>query len=86
MSAIIFTIFLLVINSYASLAGPMDISNNSPSENILIDLALATTADKAVKTIVPFLRELSDEKWWTGLLAAWINFEARGPPKSVSFF
>jgi hypothetical protein len=88
-SAIIFTIFLLVIDCCASLAGPMDISRNSSSttsDNILIDLPLATTADKAMKMIFPFLRKLSDEKWWTGLLAAWIKFEAIGPPKSVSFF
>jgi len=45
---------------------------------------LATTADKAVKAILPFLQELCNEDWWTGLLAAWINFEDEGPPKSVS--
>lgn len=46
--------------------------------------ALATTADKAVKAILPFLQELSDEEWWTDLLAAWITFEDQGPLKSVS--
>jgi hypothetical protein len=48
-------------------------------------LTLATTADKAVKAILPFLQELSDEEWWTGLLAAWINFEEQGPLKTVSW-
>ena len=42
------------------------------------------TADKAVKAILPFFQELSNEQWWTDLLAAWINFEDKGPPKSVS--
>ena len=50
-----------------------------------MDLALATTANKAVKAILPFLKELSKDDWWTDLLAAWINFEAKGPPKSVGF-
>lgn len=91
-SNMIFSIFLLVINSCTSLAGPMDISGSShssestTSDNILMDLTLPDTADKALKTILPFLKELSDDKWWTGLLAAWINFEMRGPPKSVSSF
>jgi hypothetical protein len=47
---------------------------------------LATTADKAVKAILPFLKELSDDQWWTALLAAWLNFEVEGPPKYVSPF
>ena len=47
---------------------------------------LPPTVDKAVKAIHPFLKELSEVDWWTGLLAAWINFEAEGPPKSVSSF
>jgi hypothetical protein len=87
-SDMIFTIFLLPIKSCASLAGPMDISGTSPlsSNSDNMDLALATTADKAVKAIIPFLKELSDDKWWTALLAAWIKFEAKGPPKSVSSF
>jgi hypothetical protein len=51
-----------------------------------MDLALGTTADKAVKAILPFLKELSKDEWWSDLLAAWINFEAKGPPKSVGFF
>jgi hypothetical protein len=68
----------------------MDISGTSTSSttsnNNLIDLSLASTADKAVKTILPFFKELSEEKWWTDLLAAYINFEVKGPPKSVSSF
>ena len=68
----------------------MNISGTSPSSttpnNIIMDVALSTTADKAVKAILPFLKELSNDEWWTGLLAAWINFEVEGPPKSVSFF
>jgi hypothetical protein len=66
----------------------MDISGTSPSSSNSdnMDLALATTADKAVKAIIPFLKELSNDKWWTALLAAWIKFEAKGPPKSVSSF
>jgi hypothetical protein len=51
-----------------------------------MDLVLATTVDKAVKAILPFLKELSKDEWWTDLLAAWFNFEAKGPPKSVGFF
>ena len=51
-----------------------------------MDLALATTVDKAVKAILPFLKNLSEVDWWTRLLAAWIKFEAEGPPKSVSGF
>jgi hypothetical protein len=51
-----------------------------------MDLALATTADKAVKAILPFLKEISKDDWWTGLLAAWIDFEEKGPAKSVSSF
>src|ERR1700678_1213122 len=87
-SDMIFTIFLLPIEFCASLAGPMDISGTSPSSSNSdnMDLALATTADKAVKAIIPFLKELSDDKWWTALLAAGIKFEAKGPPKSVSSF
>ena len=49
-----------------------------------MNLTLAMTADKAVKAILPFLQELSNEQWWTDLLAAWINFEDKGPLKSVS--
>ena len=51
-----------------------------------MDLSLSATADKAVKAILPFLKELSNVNWWTGLLAAWMNFEAEGPLKSVSSF
>lgn len=75
------------------MAGPLNISSTSPGSpsstthnNIVMDLALSTTADKAVKVILPFLKELSEAEWWTGLLAAWINFEVEGPPKSVSSF
>jgi hypothetical protein len=74
----------------ASLAGLATISHTTPSSttptNIVIDLALSSTVDKAVKAIHPFLKELSEVDWWTDLLAAWINFEAEGPPKSVSFY
>ena len=51
-----------------------------------MDLALPPTVDKDMKAIHPFLKGLSEVDWWTGLLAAWINFEAEGPPKSVSSF
>jgi hypothetical protein len=73
------------------LAGATDISGSSASStgttpNIAMDLALPTTVDKAVKAILPFLKELSEVDWWTRLLAAWIKFEAEGPPKSVSAF
>jgi hypothetical protein len=58
----------------------------SDPNNIVIDLGLASTADKAVKAVFPFLNELSNDEWWTRLLAAWIHFEVAGPPKSVCFF
>ena len=48
------------------------------------DLPLSTIADKSVKAIIPFLKELSEVDWWTCLLEAWIKFEGEGPPKSVS--
>jgi hypothetical protein len=64
------------------LAGATNISGTTPSN--AMDLSLPTTVDKAVKAILPFLKELSEVDWWTGLLAAWIKFEAEGPPKSVS--
>ena len=73
------------INFYAFLTGLTNISGTS-SSSTTADLALPNTVDKAVKTILPFLKEVSNDEWWTGLLAAWINFEVRGPPKSVSFF
>ena len=68
-----------------------NVSGTSPSttlNNIEMDIALqvATTADKAVKAILPFLNELSNDEWWTHLLAAWIKFEVEGPPKVVSLF
>jgi hypothetical protein len=44
-----------------------------------MNLTLAMTADKSVKAILPFLQELSNEQWWTDLLAAWINFEDKRP-------
>ena len=50
-----------------------------------MDLALSTTVNKAVKVILPFLKELSVAEWWTGLLTAWIKFEIEGPPKLVGF-
>jgi hypothetical protein len=69
------------------LAGLANISSGtSPSAKIVIDLALGTTADKAVKAILPFFKELSNDERWIGLLSAWIKFEDGGPPKSVSFF
>jgi hypothetical protein len=70
---------------YSLLAGLTNLSGTSPSSTTL-DLALAITADKAVKAILPFLKELSDDEWWTRLLAAWIDFEVKGPSKSVSSF
>jgi hypothetical protein len=76
-----------VINLCASLADLANISSaTSPSSNMVMDLVLGTTADKAVKSVLPFLKELSNDDWWTGLLAAWIGFEVSGPPKSVSTF
>ena len=51
----------------------------------MIDLALPGTADK-VKVILPYLKEISSVDWWTGLLAAWIDFEDKEPAeKSVIF-
>src|ERR1700734_3909883 len=89
-SRMIFAISLINSESCTSLAGLANISDTSPPSttpnNIVMDPALSTTADKAVKAIFPFLRELSEIKWWTDLLAAWINFEVEGPPKSASFF
>jgi hypothetical protein len=80
----------LLIKSYLSTSGTTNISGSSSApttpDNIAMDLALATTADKAVKAILPFLKELSNDEWWTRLIAAWIKFEANGPPKSVSSF
>ena len=51
----------------------------------MMDLALSTTVDKAMKVILPFLKEFSLAEWWTGLLTAWIDFEVEGPPKLVGF-
>lgn len=51
-----------------------------------MDLPLANTSDKAVQAILPFLKELSNDEWWTRLLTAWIKFEVKGPAKSVSAF
>ena len=51
-----------------------------------IAFPVATTADKPVKAILPFLNELSNDEWWTCLLATWIKFEVKGPPKVVSLF
>lgn len=77
-------------NSRTSSAGATNVSGTPPSsttpDNIAMDIALETTADKAVKAILPFLKELSSEEWWNRLLASWINFEVKGPPKSVNFF
>jgi hypothetical protein len=79
----------LFINTGTSSAGPTNVSGSSPSSTspntFAMNLALAT-ADKAVKSIYPFFKELSESNWWTDLLAAWIDFEAKGPPKSVGFF
>ena len=76
-----------LLNSCSSLAATTNISGTSAIPNsIVMDLALSATADKAVKAILPFLKELSEVEWWTGLLAAWINFEVKGPPKSASSF
>jgi hypothetical protein len=79
-----------LFKSCSCLAGATNISGTSaPSitpDNIPMDLDLATTADKAVKAILPFLKEVSNDEWWNRLLASWINFEVKGPPKSVIFF
>ena len=94
-SRMIFATSLINSETCASLAGLSNISGTSPSlptpttpttPNNILDLSLSTTADKAVKAILPFLKELSETDWWTGLLTAWINFEAKGPLKSVSSF
>jgi hypothetical protein len=86
----IFAFSLINSELCASLAGLATISHTTPSSttptNTIMDLALSPTVDKAVKAIHPFLKELSGVEWWTGLLAAWIDFEAEGPPKSVSSF
>jgi hypothetical protein len=50
-----------------------------------MELTLASTADKAVMSILPFLQEVSNDEWWTRLLVAWIDFEVRGPPKGQKF-
>ena len=60
-------------------------SSSTPNK-IEMDHILASTADKAVKAILPFLKDLSNDEWWTGLLEAWIDFEVKGPSKSVSYF
>jgi hypothetical protein len=61
-------------------------SSTSAPDNMVVDLALPATADK-VKAILPYLKEISNADWWTGLLAAWIDFEDKVPAvKSVSFF
>ena len=76
-----------LLNYFSSSAAATNISGTSPTpDNIVVDLALSSTADKAVKAILPFLKELSEADWWTGLLAAWINFEVKEPPKSVRSF
>jgi hypothetical protein len=75
------------------LAGAMDMNTSGTPppasttlENIEIDHILATSADKAVKAILPFLKELSNDKWWTVLIEAWVKFEVKGPPKLVSSY
>ena len=89
-SRMIFPISLINSETCASLAGLANISGTSPSSatpnDIVIDLSLSTTADKAVRAILPFLKEVSETDWWTGLLAAWMSFEAEGPLKLVSSF
>ena len=75
---------LIFENSCSFLAGSTNISKSTPPNKIVMDLTLASTADKAVKAILPFLKEVSIDEWWTGLLVAWIDFEVKGPPKSVS--
>jgi hypothetical protein len=78
-------IFCIVFEKYCSfLAGSANISKSTLPNKIVMDLTLASTADKAVKAILPFLKEVSNDEWWTCLLVAWIDFEVRGPPKSVS--
>ena len=67
-------------------AGGTPPSPSTTSNDIPMDVILANPADKAVKSILPFLKELSSDLWWTDLLEVWIDFENKGPPKSVSFF
>ena len=81
-------IALINYKSCASLAGCTNGSGSSSpsttSNDIAMDNVSSSSADKAVKAILPFLKELSKVEWWTGLLAVWIEFEVEGPPKSVS--
>lgn len=64
----------------------MPSSSTSALNNMVMDLALPATADK-VKAILPYLKEISNANWWTGLLAVWIDFEDKEPAeKSVSCF
>jgi ABC-type phosphate/phosphonate transport system substrate-binding protein len=81
-------IALINYKSCASLTGCTNESGSSSSSttsnNIVMDIVSSSSADKAVKAILPFLKELSEVDWWTGLLVAWIEFEVEGPPKSVS--
>ena len=86
----IFAVSFINSGSYSALAGATDVSGTPPPsttlDNITKEIALETTTDKAVKAILPFLKELSNNEWWNLLLASWISFEAKGPPKLVNLF
>ena len=86
----IFAVSFINSGSYSALAGATDVSGSPPPfttlNNITKEIALETTTDKDVKAILPFLKELSNDEWWNQLLASWISFEAKGPPKLVNLF
>ena len=50
---------------------------STTSDNISMDVILANPADKAVKAILPFLKELSSDLWWTDLLEVWIDLKTK---------
>jgi len=77
-------VFLQVQNALTDAANEGIRPSSTSPDTFAMNLALAT-ADRAVKSIYPFFKELSEDEWWTDLLAAWIKFEAKGPPKSVGF-
>jgi hypothetical protein len=68
---------------------PLGVPNASSSLGSVTDSAMiafppATMADKAVVAILPFLKEISNDKCWTDLISNWIHFEVENPPKAVS--
>jgi len=72
-----------------ALRSPLAVPNASSSLGSVTDSATiafpsATMADKAVVAILPFLKEISNDKCWTDLISNWIHFEVENPPKAVS--